>query len=138
MSKVLRARILYLMISAFVLAGALFLFFHDPNQPGQYPPCIFYWSTGLYCPGCGTTRGLFALSHGDLLRAFDHNPLMVMSLPYLIWMWWRLSRKIWFGEVKSKPPKPRPQWYIWALPVIVMVYWVLRNIPIWPLTFLAP
>ncbi len=46
-------------------------------------PCPFHWLTGLYCPGCGTLRGLHQLFRGSLAGAWRCNPLMVLCLPLL-------------------------------------------------------
>ena len=29
------------------------------------PPCFFYQATGIPCPGCGLTRSVLSLLHGD-------------------------------------------------------------------------
>lgn len=42
--------------------------------------CPLYDLTGLYCPGCGGTRSLTALLHGDILLALHENP----SVPALL------------------------------------------------------
>jgi len=41
------------------------------------PPCIFHYFTGLPCPTCGTTRGIRALIHGDIISALSFNPLVI-------------------------------------------------------------
>jgi hypothetical protein len=105
----------------------------DPNQAGHYPTCPFLFLTGYYCPGCGSLRGIHALAHGDLMAAIDHNVLMVAALPYLVagYLGW-LRRRGW--------DRPRtwlaPPWVIWALLVVVLAYWVLRNVPAF--SWLAP
>jgi hypothetical protein len=40
-------------------------------------PPICPWRTllGLQCPGCGGTRAIAALLHGDVIEAFRHNAL---------------------------------------------------------------
>ena len=54
---------------AVAAAGAWVLQRVDPNAAGSpLPGCVFYQFTGLYCPGCGMTRALHALVHGDLAR----------------------------------------------------------------------
>ena len=39
------------------------------------PPCPWHAWTGWPCPGCGTTRALVRLLHGDVTGAFAVNPL---------------------------------------------------------------
>ena len=50
-------------------AAATLLYFIPPVAGGIYPPCFFHWLTGLYCPGCGSTRCLHALLHGNFRQA---------------------------------------------------------------------
>ncbi len=40
-------------------------------------PCMFQMLTGLYCPGCGGTRGVNYLLHGRLLESFIYHPLVL-------------------------------------------------------------
>ena len=47
-------------------------------------PCLFHAATGLLCPGCGTTRSLTALIHGDLATAFAFNQLIYFIPIFLI------------------------------------------------------
>ena len=48
------------------------------------PPCPIHHLTGLLCPGCGGTRALLALLHGDLPAAWHHNPLLLALAPLLL------------------------------------------------------
>ncbi len=91
--------------------------------------------TGCYCPGCGSLRALHQLLHGRLVVALGLNPLMVISTPYVAYslvtnMLTKLGWPIGIYFV-------RPGW-IWVLLVIVVTYWVLRNIPSYPFSLLAP
>ncbi|RBL33433.1 hypothetical protein BRN31_04600 [Xanthomonas oryzae pv. oryzae] len=53
-------------------AGVWIFWKFDPNLPGNpFPPCIFHALTGFYCAGCGMTRALHALAHGDLERVMN-------------------------------------------------------------------
>lgn len=40
--------------------------------------CVFYQTTGCYCLGCGGTRSLMALLHGDVLRSIHNNPAVIV------------------------------------------------------------
>lgn len=50
------------------------LYFVDPTRHMLAPPCPYLTLSGLACPGCGLTRAVHLLLHGDLARAFAYNP----------------------------------------------------------------
>ena len=105
----------------------------DPNRSGHYPTCPFLLITGYYCPGCGSLRAIHALAHGRPLEALDRNPLLVAVLPFLLaaYLGWA-RRRIW--------ERPRtwlaPPAVIWGLLVVLIAFWVLRNLPAF--SWLAP
>ncbi len=49
-----------------------------------YIPCPIHAITGFKCPGCGVTRMFLALMRLDFKSAFDSNPFVLVTLPYLI------------------------------------------------------
>lgn len=49
--------------------------------PELAPACLFDSFLGFRCPGCGSTRALSALLHGDLTAAWRLNPAFVLGLP---------------------------------------------------------
>lgn len=107
----------------------------DPNRPGHYPTCPFLYLTGYYCPGCGSLRALHDLvAHGDLAAALRRNPLTVVMIPFVMaaWLLWALRLA---GLTTWTPTRIRPAW-IWAYLVLLVVYWVARNVPGW--TWLSP
>ena len=98
--------------------------------------CPFHLLTGYYCPGCGSSRGLYSLMHGNIIEAMRNNLLMVISLPYLIYSFVLFSYKEISGkELKRIFIKP---YYIWLLLAFILLFWVLRNIPSYPFSLLAP
>jgi len=49
------------------------------------PDCYFKVKYGLYCPGCGGTRSVIALLHGDLMQSIYLNPLpTILVLDFII------------------------------------------------------
>ena len=108
----------------------------NPEEPGYYPPCLFYALTGLYCPGCGTLRGLHQLLHGNLIGAFGYNPFTMLALPIIGYAFLSaLADDIWG---KRLPTVFVHHALIWGLLVAVVSFWALRNVPVYPLTVLAP
>lgn len=116
-------------------AGVWVLRRFDPSAAGSpLPGCLFYEFTGLYCPGCGMTRALHALVHGDFAQMLAMNPLLpllMVAVPLLALQGfgYRLplpkavvailtSAKFWIG--------------------LLLAFWLLRNLPWWPFAWLAP
>lgn len=118
------------------LGGLGFLYLFNPASTFIYPTCPFFWVTGCYCPGCGSLRALHQLMRGHLLTAFGLNPLMMLSLPFLGYSALSQARLAMVGSpLKSVFIGPRP---IWGLLVLILSYWVLRNVPVYPFSLLAP
>jgi hypothetical protein len=106
------------------IGGAIFVF--DPTRLGVFPPCPLHELTGLWCPGCGSTRALHQLVHGHLGLAFRLNPLAISLLPLVGYL-----------AVRHERVAMKAVW-IWTLLVTVVLFGILRNIPVYPLTLLAP
>lgn len=52
-----------------------------PGRSSCYPSCPIHQYLGIECPGCGATRALAALLHGQLREAMRLNALFVLLLP---------------------------------------------------------
>jgi hypothetical protein len=118
-------RLIPLGFLAIALCAAAVLFFFDPSQHGFYPSCLFYRTTGLQCPGCGSLRALHSLLHGELARALHYNALLVLSLPCLTVIALRSAVR-WF-----KPPvqnEPLPARFFWVALAALLVFTVVRNL----------
>jgi hypothetical protein len=108
----------------------------NPEEQGFYPPCLFYALTGLHCPGCGTLRGLHQLMHGNLIAAFGYNPYSMLALPIIGYAFLCALLLTTFG--KRLPTVFIHPAAIWGLLVAVIAFWMLRNLPLYPFTVLAP
>ena len=64
--------------------GCLLLRVFPPNQYGFYPRCPVFEYFHVYCPGCGATRALAALLHGQFAAALHYNAFFVILLPMLL------------------------------------------------------
>lgn len=106
----------------------------DPAS-GMLPSCPFYTMTDLYCPGCGSQRALHALLHGQFASSLGYNPLFLVALLFVIAEGILLvlakgRRKI--SSLASRRYTPV------VVLVIVLSFWVLRNLAIAPFHALAP
>ena len=108
----------------------------NPEEQGIYPPCIFYALTGLHCPGCGTLRGVHQLLHGNLIAAFGYNPYTMLALPVIGYAF--LSALLLSAYGKRLPAVFIHPALIWGLLTAIIAFWVLRNVPVYPFTVLAP
>ena len=107
-----------------ILAGVL-LWNYPPTEASFWPKCVFHRLTGLLCPGCGATRGLYALLHGEVLYSLQCN-LFLIPLPILCLLFWRSE------QLRKSRKLP------WVLFGVVLAYWILRNLPFAPCAWLRP
>ncbi len=117
------------------VAGVWLLRNFDPNQAtGLFPTCMFRDFTGYLCVGCGMTRMLHALVHGDVPGAFGMNPLAMslLAISPLLAGWKFGWRPDWLRPLVTALAEPK----LWL--VVLPGYWIARNLPWFPFTLLAP
>ncbi|WP_129718378.1 DUF2752 domain-containing protein [Pedobacter sp. SYP-B3415] len=119
-----------------VAALAVVYYRYDPGRSVYFPKCPFHTFTGLDCPGCGSQRAIHALLHGNIGQAADNNLLLVMSLPFLAVHYYHktvsgITRRPYSWRVVGHPATAR------IIFVIVVLFWILRNIPLTPFQYLA-
>lgn len=89
-------------------------------------PCIIHKLTGLYCPGCGITRCLFALIKGNIYEAFMYNQLVFILLPFLLfYIVYNIYLYVFDTKDKIFSKIPQIVWII--LIIIVVIFGVVRN-----------
>jgi hypothetical protein len=54
------------------------------------------------CYGCGITRAVQHFMHGDFLIGYQYNPLVVIVLPLLIYLWTKMIFFNWKSFTSSK------------------------------------
>lgn len=123
-----------LLTAGAVAAGTLALHLRDPHEPGSWGFCPYYAATGLYCPGCGALRAVNDLTNLDVTGAASSNLLFVASIPLVLYFWVRWTQRAWAGTAPAREGHPRLA--IAALVVLMVVFAVLRNLPVG--SWLAP
>jgi len=117
-------------------AAIILLRVFDPATSGIFPPCPIRYLTGLYCPGCGSLRAMHALLHGELAQAWAMNPLMIVMLPFVTYG--LVSAALLELRGNGLPEIMLPAKWIRAFCVLVVLYAVARNLPLYPFDLLAP
>ncbi|MFC3505123.1 DUF2752 domain-containing protein [Micromonospora krabiensis] len=119
-----------------VAAGIGYALISDPTRsdPDAAPTCLLKLTTGLDCPGCGGTRALWYVLHGDLPAAARHHFLFVFVLPFLAYLFVAWAGRQAFGwrlpelRISSK--------VIGGFLAVWLAFSVLRNLPWAPFTSL--
>lgn len=119
------------------MAGIAFAIgWFNPSTAGFFPVCPLLSLTGFACPGCGMTRGLHALLHGDVLGALDYNLL----LPGILFFFGYLFVSLFLTSVRGRGLNFRvfTPFVIWSFFGFALVFTVLRNLPYYPFNILYP
>ncbi len=115
---------------------ALFYFTINPSEVNFLPRCPLYSNTGVYCPGCGSQRALHDLLHFNIKEVISHNLLFLLGL-FIIVYHFSIESINFFSEANIKNLLYHPKTPIILL-IIIILFWILRNIPYYPFTLLAP
>ncbi|MFO0804752.1 MAG: DUF2752 domain-containing protein [Gemmataceae bacterium] len=126
-----------LFAAAAFVGGIAYLASVPPTESAFYPKCQLHSLTGLHCPGCGTTRAVHAALNGRFVQSLAYNALAWVVLPIAgialvrsLWVWYRNSQ----ANVHRSGSTVWP----WVIGGALLLYGLLRNLPWYPFTLLAP
>lgn len=122
---------------ATLLGGFIFIYYFFNPSKTFFIPCPFHYITGLYCPGCGSQRAVHLLLHGDIWGAFRFNPLMVLTLPILVYGL-GITLANWIFDTSRRFMLFYSKIFIFGYFGLAILYWVVRNLPFYPFNLLAP
>ena len=122
-----RNRLAYALIVLMLCVGLGILYFFSPTQDSYFPPCWLNTLTGWYCPGCGTTRALHALLHGEVRSALQNNAFTPWLLPFVLWLIW-----------KRPALTIQARYLFYVVLGAWFVYTLLRNLPFAPFNTWIP
>ncbi|MBQ3573995.1 MAG: DUF2752 domain-containing protein [Clostridia bacterium] len=103
-------------------------------------PCFIYTRTGIFCPSCGATRAIISLLCGDFKAALNYNCFIVLTAPLLFGLALYLYAGVVFGHITNLSDKTKIHIavFITIIALLFLVFGILRNIPLYPFTLLAP
>ncbi len=129
-------KLLNIVLLIFFIGLAVLFFILDPAKHNVFPRCLFNSITGYYCPGCGSQRAIHSLLHFDFVGVASYNFLFIPAFLLMLYHYlhpvlnrffnWKLPNIFYF---KSTP---------WIIFGFVIAFWILRNIPFYPFSILAP
>jgi hypothetical protein len=131
-------KLLNFILVASILGGIfIFYYFFNPADHSFFLVCPFKYATGYNCPGCGSQRAIHQLAHGNLSSAFALNPLMVLSIPLVLY---GFGTKAWnyLYATDYRVKLFYSNFFIYTYFIIVLLFWILRNVPIAPFNYLSP
>ena len=117
----LRASILIGGVATAVVYGLF-----DPAKYVFFPKCPFRLLTGgLRCPGCGSQRAIHALLNLEFKEAFLHNPMVIISIPFLLLL---AAASIMKDSQPDFYNKMNSSLLSKLLLVLFIGWWIIRNI----------
>ena len=131
----LKLSIIIIGVLAFIGMLALY-FFGNPLDSNIFPKCPFYVATNIYCPGCGSQRAAHQLLNGNVIEAVRHNYLIALLFLVLLYQAFIfimnnvLNRGTANLLHKSKVTL--------SILIVIILFWILRNVNLFPFTELAP
>lgn len=106
-------------LTAVGVSGVLAVGLLATVAPSYWPKCPIYWTTGIYCPGCGGLRATSALLNGDLVAAVNQN-VFVFLAPVLVGV----------GFLVQRAKKPHlTKLFVAFVAMSALSYTILRNLP---------
>ena len=120
-----------------VLLGLVVLFyFLNPVEHQIFPKCTFHSLTGYHCPGCGSQRAIHSLLHFNFKGVISNNILFLPAMLLVLYHYihpvlnrifnWRLPNIFYYKKLP------------WMIFIVVILFWILRNLPYYPFSVLAP
>ncbi|MGZ8537928.1 MAG: DUF2752 domain-containing protein [Flavisolibacter sp.] len=126
-------KILIVFIAA--VSVSLLYFYYPATDHKFYPDCALYSLTNLFCPACGSQRAFSELLHGHFLSAAQNNLLFVLFLFLTLTFF---LRYLWIISTNKTFQFKIPPRYLWMMLAFIISFWIIRNIPFEPFSFLAP
>lgn len=78
-----------IILASFLLTYFSAVLLRDPNIKGSFPICPFLYTTGCFCPGCGSMRATRAALLGNFGESLSSNILLLPVLLFFIfWLVW--------------------------------------------------
>ncbi|WP_108823317.1 DUF2752 domain-containing protein [Dysgonomonas sp. Marseille-P4361] len=129
---------LLLILAILFPIAVAFVYYAIYDMQGDNALCSFKALTGLECPGCGGQRSVHFLLHGEVLEALRYNAFFVIALPFLAYFYVMFILVYVLKQEKYLKSFVFTSWFGFGLLIVVVLFFILRNIPVSPFLYLAP
>lgn len=89
-------------------------------------PCFFSNVLGIYCPGCGGTRAVYALMHGRFLESIWCHPLVFYGA--VIGGGFMLTQGLHRLGIKYIKPWKYHDWYLYGAMAVLVCNFLVKNL----------
>lgn len=112
-----------------IICGVIILLvylLYNPESCAWFPKCAFMQLTGLECPSCGAQRALHSFLNGDIIKAIEYNPFLVIALPFFL----AVVYAKWFDTNSAKKigRYVLHRYSIYAYISAYFSWWIIRNL----------
>ena len=122
-----RTLVITIVIAVLLVLGFIY-YVLDPATSNVFPQCTFLSLTGYKCPGCGSQCAIHALLNGDVKAAFGYNAMLLVAIPWIALCLFAEGQRIRRPRLYARLNAPL---LIWSFLVMVLAWWLLRNIFNW-------
>lgn len=118
-------RVMLVFLAVVILAAAVFYLTPYFRVINVDQPCILRSMTGLYCPGCGGTRALRFLIHGQVAKSLYYNPavgyVMIFVMTYMVS---HILKHLTKGKIKGIHYR---NGYCYMGVILLVLNWIWKN-----------
>lgn len=123
-------------VAVCLAGGIVYTLAMNPTVSGadSQPTCVLKLLTGFDCPGCGGTRAMWYMLHGNLAAAARNNLPFVFATPFVLYLFlaWTMQT---VTKKRKLPPLRISNVAIVGFVGVWLAFSILRNLPWAPFTW---
>lgn len=90
-------------------------------------PCLFYYITGFYCPGCGGTRAFSKLLKGRFMESLWYHPAVLYGA--VLYVCFMVSNTVELVTGGRLPIGMKYRtWYVYVLLALMLLHMIVKNV----------